>query len=48
MTTPTPPQNDEVPEPGSVWVEEHEPPRDEAQREALETIRSVSRLEEAN
>jgi hypothetical protein len=36
------------PPPGAEWVEEHEPPRTEAERQALETIRSVSRLEESN
>ena len=36
------------PPPASAWVEEHEPPASEAERQALETVRSVSRLEESN
>ena len=56
MTTPTPapdadgadPAAEPAAEPASVWVEDHEPPEDEAQRQALETVRSVSRLEESN
>ena len=53
MTTAAPPPSepdspDAAPEPASVWVQDHAPPQDEAQREALETVRSVSRLEEAN
>ena len=47
---PTPPHDrrDEPPLPGSAWVQELGPPKDEAQRQAQETIRSVSRLEESN
>ena len=51
MTQPVPPpaeQPDHATEPASVWVEDHAPPHDEAQRQALETVRSVSRLEESN
>lgn len=52
MTTPPPAPDAEAPEPAaepaSVWVEDHEPPQDEAERQALETVRSVSRLEESN
>ena len=48
MTTPPHAPDPEVPEPASVWVEDHAPPEDEAQRQALETVRSVSRLEESN
>ena len=36
------------PEPGSAWVEDHAPPATEAERQALETVRSLSRLEESN
>lgn len=54
MSTPAPPPADDpgapdhATEPASVWVEDHAPPEDEAQRQALETVRSVSRLEESN
>lgn len=52
MTTPPPAESADLPEhatePASVWVEDHAPPDDEAQRQALETVRSVSRLEESN
>ena len=36
------------PLPASAWVEEHAPPTTEAERQAQETVRSVSRLEESN
>ena len=36
------------PPPASEWVEDHEPPSTEAERQVQETIRSVSRLEESN
>lgn len=36
------------PTPASEWIEEHEPPSTEAERQAQETIRAVSRLEESN
>ena len=36
------------PPPASVWVEDHEPPTTEAEREATETVRAISRLEESN
>lgn len=47
---PTPPDDPRAdpPEPGSAWVEDHEPPASEAERQAQETVRSVSRLEESN
>lgn len=47
---PNPPDDrrDDPPEPGSSWVEDHEPPASEAERQAQETVRSVSRLEESN
>jgi hypothetical protein len=53
MSTPAPPPSEPevpepAPEPASVWVDEHAPPEDEATRQALETVRSVSRLEESN
>ncbi len=54
MTTPPPPPDvpakraEQPPEPGSAWVRDHEPPASEAEREAQATVRSVSRLEEAN
>ena len=54
MTQPTPPPQsdptvpDDVPEPASEWVQDHEPPTSEAERQAQETVRSVSRLEESN
>lgn len=58
MTTPAPPPADQpdaslesgeqAPEPASSWVKDHEPPATEAERQAQETVRSVSRLEEAN
>lgn len=55
MTTPddtSPPQPDDPrpqpPQPGAVWVEQHAPPDTEAEREALATVRSLSRLEEEN
>jgi hypothetical protein len=57
MTQPTPPPEDALPRgdggddsprPGSDWVQEHQPPDTEAERQAQETIRSVSRLEESN
>ena len=32
---------------GSVWAGDH-PPTTEAEREAVETVRSISRLEESN
>jgi hypothetical protein len=35
------------PPPGSAWVEDHVPST-EAEREAAETVRSISRLEESN
>jgi len=36
------------PVPGAEWVQDHEPPRTEAERQAQETIRSLPRLEESN
>jgi hypothetical protein len=50
-TAPPPPPDDrreDPPPPGSAWVRDHEPPADEAERQAQETVRSVSRLEESN
>ena len=41
-------RRDDPPLPGSAWVEEHAPPTSEAERQAQETVRSVSRLEESN
>lgn len=46
MTTPDEPTD--APAPASEWVQEHEPPRSEAERQAQETVRAVSRLEESN
>ena len=53
MTEPTDPtvpddRRADPPPPASAWVEEHEPPASEAERQALVTVRSVSRLEESN
>ena len=54
MTQPTPAPDsdpnvpDDAPEPASSWVQDHEPPASEAERQAQETVRSVSRLEESN
>jgi hypothetical protein len=56
MTQPTTPHDagppderrDDPPQPGAAWVQEHQPPDTEAERQAQETIRSVSRLEESN
>lgn len=42
------PATSSAPPPASEWIEEHEPPSTEAERQAQETIRSVSRLEESN
>lgn len=36
------------PQPAAQWLEEHEQPRTEAERQVQATIRSVSRLEESN
>ena len=36
------------PRPGADWVRDHEPPQSEAERQAQETVRSVSRLEESS
>jgi hypothetical protein len=41
-------RRDDPPLPGSAWVEEHAPPASEAERQAQETVRSVSRLDESN
>ncbi|MCW2680844.1 MAG: hypothetical protein JWM62_2245 [Frankiales bacterium] len=41
-------RREDPPLPGSAWVQDHEPPRTEAERQAQETIRSLSRLEEGN
>ena len=41
-------RRDDPPPPGSAWVQELDPPTTEAERQAQETIRSVSRLEESN
>ena len=41
-------RRDDPPEPASSWVRDHMPPATEAERQAQETIRSVSRLEESN
>ena len=41
-------RREDPPLPGSAWVQDHEPPQTEAERQAQETIRSVSRLEESN
>jgi hypothetical protein len=46
--TPLDDRRDDPPPPGSVWVQDLEPPTSEAEREVQETIRSVSRLEESN
>lgn len=54
MTQPTPPPDsdpalpDHATEPASSWVEDHEPPSTEAERQVQQTVRSVSRLEESN
>ena len=54
MTQPTPPPESDpnvpadAPEPASSWVQDHEPATTEAERQAHETVRSVSRLEESN
>ena len=53
MSEPTDPtlpddRREDPPPPASAWVEDHEPPASEAERQALETVRSVSRLEESN
>ena len=49
-TTGTPPDDrrDDPPLPGSAQVGERGAPATEAQREAIETVRSISRLEESN
>jgi hypothetical protein len=49
-TTGTPPDDrrDDPPLPGSEQVAERSAPATESQREALETVRSISRLEESN
>ncbi len=41
-------RREDPPPPASTWVQDHEPPADEAEREVQATIRSVSRLEESN
>ena len=41
-------RRDDPPPPGSAWVQDLDPPVTEAQRQAQETIRSLSRLEESN
>lgn len=41
-------RRDDPPKPASAWVEEHAPPASEAERQAQETVRSLSRLEESN
>ena len=41
-------RREDPPPPASAWVQDHEPPADEAEREVQATIRSVSRLEESN
>ncbi len=41
-------RREDPPPPGSTWVQDHEPPATEAERQAQETIRSLSRLEESN
>ncbi len=41
-------QPPDPPPPGSDWVQDHQPPDDEAEREVQATVRSVSRLEESN
>ena len=41
-------RREDPPPPGSAWVRDHEPPQSEAERQAQETVRSVSRLEESN
>ena len=53
MTEPTPsPAPDDrradPPPPASAWIDAHGEPSTEAEREAQETIRSISRLEESN
>lgn len=46
--TPRTDRRDDPPPPGSEWVADHAPPATEAERQAQETVRSVSRLEESN
>ncbi|CAN5222262.1 hypothetical protein BH24ACT10_BH24ACT10_06020 [soil metagenome] len=46
--SPTNDRREDPPLPASAWVQDHEPPADEAERQAQATIRSVSRLEESN
>jgi hypothetical protein len=45
---PTAGAGDDVPEPGWAWVQDAPSPTSEAEREARETVRTVSRLEECN
>lgn len=41
-------RGDAPPASNATWVADHEPPGSEAERQVLETVRSVSRLEESN
>ena len=47
-TGPPDDRREDPPLPGSAQVAERDAPATEAQREALETVRSISRLEESN